>query len=286
VSLQAAHSIDYLLGDAESLRGRAARVLGAWSPADPGYHAVLAMLAFGLGECGEHEAAQACGHRALELNPGDFRAFHAVAHSLEMRGLALEGIRWMDGSRSPWAGTLATHLWWHLALYHLQRGDLVAALALYDTRVARVPAPQLSELTDASALLWRLQLRGADLGARWIRLAAHWAPRAEDAYCAFNDLHAMMAFAASGRRDLSGRLLQALRSRLARGGTNHGMTRFVGIPACRALLAFAEGDDALAARLLAALPAVAHRIGGSHAQRDVLALTLAAAQSRMLRRAA
>jgi hypothetical protein len=58
------------------------------------------------------------------------------------------------------------------------------------------------------------------------------------------------------------------------------MTRLVGLPACRALAAFGRGDFAVAARLLRALPPVAHRIGGSHAQRDVLQLTRGAAAAR------
>ena len=60
----------------------------------------------------------------------------------------------------------------------------------------------------------------------------------------------------------------------------------VGLPANRALAAFGHGDFATAARLLRALPPVAHRIGGSHAQRDVLHLTRAAASARSLRHAA
>jgi hypothetical protein len=55
------------------------------------------------------------------------------------------------------------------------------------------------------------------------------------------------------------------------------MTRLVGYPACRALAAFARGEHRAAEALLRSLPPVAHRIGGSHAQRDVLQLTRAAA---------
>ena len=58
------------------------------------------------------------------------------------------------------------------------------------------------------------------------------------------------------------------------------MTRLVGYPACRALAAFGRGEHAAAEALLRGLPPVAHRIGGSHAQRDVLQLTRAVAASR------
>ena len=90
----------------------------------------------------------------------------------------------------------------------------------------------------------------------------------------------MMAFAGARRWDLAARLLRALDRRLAgrEHGANYDMTRLVGLPACRALLAYARGEHAEAHALLRALPPVAHRLGGSHAQRDVLQLTRAAAE--------
>ena len=62
--------------------------------------------------------------------------------------------------------------------------------------------------------------------------------------------------------------------------TNNDMTRLVGLPASRAILAFGRKDYVAAETLLRALPPVAHRIGGSHAQRDILQLTRAAAAQR------
>ncbi|HKU47291.1 MAG TPA: tetratricopeptide repeat protein, partial [Burkholderiales bacterium] len=107
---------------------------------------------------------------------------------------------------------------------------------------------------------------------------------AEDAHCAFNDVHAMMAFAAAGQWLATRRLLAAQECILERPrGANYEMTRSVGYPACRAIAAFGRGDYRNAELLLRALPPVAHRIGGSHAQRDVLTLTRAAAASRRLR---
>jgi hypothetical protein len=47
---------------------------------------------------------------------------------------------------------------------------------------------------DASSLLWRLELRGADVGDRWQALADDWTALADDGFYAFNDVHALMAF--------------------------------------------------------------------------------------------
>jgi hypothetical protein len=121
-------------------------------------------------------------------------------------------------------------------------------------------------------------LSGYPVTERFQTLAERWAPYAEDAHCAFNDTHAMMAFSGAGRWDLAGKLLAAQQRRLgSRGGANYDMTRLVGMPACRAIAAFAGGDMDAAEALLRSLPPVAHRIGGSHAQRDVFQLTRAAA---------
>lgn len=222
VALAVSHTIDHYLGDTHDLHARVAAVMPAWSAADPGYHGVLAMLAFGLEEAGEYGRAEDAAFAALALEPRDIRAHHARAHILEMQGRAAEGLRWMGERSAYWAGAGATstHAWWHLALYHLELGAAGHALELYDRRIATAAAPSITELIDASALLWRLELCGMEPGPRWRALAERWAPHAEDAFCAFNDLHAMFAFAGAGRRDLMRRLLRAQRKRLAQGGTN------------------------------------------------------------------
>ena len=282
LALAMAHTFDYYLGNTSALHARVEAALHAWSPADPGHAGLLAMLAFGLEEAGEYARAEDMAYAALALEPRSIRAHHARAHVLEMQGRAAEGIRWMGERSAFWTGQGAssTHVWWHLALHHLQLGNARHALELYDRRIAHA-APSLNELIDASALLWRLELHGGDAGARWRVLAEHWAPHAEDAFCAFNDLHAMMAFVGAGRRDLARRLMQAQQRRLTLGGTNAGMLWTVGLPASRSLEAYGAEDYDLAARLLRPLPEVSHRLGGSRAQHGLLGMTLRAAESKI-----
>lgn len=283
LALAVSHTVNYYLGDTRDLYARVSAVLPAWSLADPGYHGVLAMLAFALEEHGDYDRAEAAAFGALALEPRSLRAHHARCHVLEMQGRADEGLRWMEQRAAHWdgAGASATHVWWHLALYHLELGRTRRALEIYDRRLGAAAAPSISELIDASALLWRLELRGVGPGARWRHLAERWAPHAEDGSCAFNDVHAMLAFVGSGRRDLAARLADTQRRGLAGGGTYEAMLRDVGSPACRALAAFGEDDYALAAALLRGLPERSHRIGGSHAQRGLIGLTLRAAEARL-----
>jgi tetratricopeptide (TPR) repeat protein len=284
VALQVVHSVDYVRGEVPALRDRIEAVLPAWSRTTPGYHAVLAMLAFGLEEGGDYGGAHDAALRALELEPRNVRAHHTVAHVLEMQGLAEDGARWMNAREAFWAveSPMATHQWWHYGLFRLGADDLPGALDIYDRRIAAEPRAT-SDLIDASALAWRLRLRGMEMGSRWPTLAERWAPHAGDAYCAFTDMHAMMAFAGAERWDLARVLLAAQAERVLKRGTNSDMTRLVGLPACRALLEFGRGNYSLAEELLAQLPPIAYRVGGSQAQRDVLELTRAAARERPAR---
>ncbi|MDB5950198.1 MAG: Peptidylprolyl isomerase [Massilia sp.] len=287
LALQVAHAFDYITGNVVRLRQRVAAVLPSWSRGLPGYHAVLAMHAFGLVESGEYDLAEETAGAALELSAApsesDARAHHVMAHVFEMTKRPAEGVRWMNGHRGGWGvdTVVATHCWWHLGLFHLTLRDLDGALAIYDGRIRAAGA--IADLIDASALLWRVQLLGGAAGARWSELAAAWAPHVDDGFCSFNDLHAMLAFVGARDWDSASRLERELATRQSL-PTRHGeTTRQIGLPACRALIAFGQGNDTLALALLAGLPALAHHFGGSHAQRDVLHMTMLAAIERLRR---
>lgn len=99
LALQAGQQIDFFCGDTRMLRDRLLAVMPAWSDAVPGWHAVLGMLAFGLEENGDYARAERLGRLAVELEPRDGWAQHAVAHVLEMQGRRDEGIHWMEGNR-------------------------------------------------------------------------------------------------------------------------------------------------------------------------------------------
>jgi tetratricopeptide (TPR) repeat protein len=276
LALQVAHALDYVTGDVARIGGRLPRVLPAWSGELPGYHAVLAMHAFGLEECGQYERAGEVAHQALALDPFDARAHHVLAHVFERTERAEAGLDWMYRHVPYWAveTVVATHCWWHVALFHLAEGDVDRALSLYDRRVRSGGSRAISDLIDATSLLWRIDLQGGDTGNRWSELASAWAPHIGDGFCSFSDLHAMMAFVGGHRWKLA----RHLERTLARGQsqrTRHGdTTRQIGLPVGRALIAFGRGDYGTAIELLSSLPALVQRIGGSHAQRDVLHLTL------------
>jgi hypothetical protein len=195
---------------------------------------------------------------------------------MEMEGRLGDGIRWMTNRVDDWApdNMLAVHNWWHLALYHLDYGQADKTLEIYDQHIRPRPGGPAIELVDATSMLWRLYLRGVETGDRWRAVADAWEPMVEDGYYAFNDMHAMMAFVGDDRDHAARRLLQVLNRRASGTGSNAAMTREVGLPVCSAIRAFADGFHDLAIDLLLSARPIAHRFGGSNAQRDIITLTL------------
>jgi tetratricopeptide (TPR) repeat protein len=285
LALQVAHAFDYMTGDIDRIRERVEAVLPFWTREMPGYHAVLAMYAFGLEECGDYGRADEFARAALELCPLDARAHHVMAHVFEMTARPEEGMQWMGQHAACWsAGTaVARHCWWHVALFALAAERYDLALTLYDRRIRPDRSTEVADLIDGSALLWRIQIHGGEPGQRWAMLAAAWDAHIDDGFCSFNDMHAMLAFAGARDGGRARRLESVLLERQS-APTRHGATtRQLGLAACQGLCAFGDGDYARAVVLLAGLPMVAHRLGGSQAQRDVLFLTLQHAVQRLRR---
>jgi hypothetical protein len=202
---------------------------------------------------------------------------------MEMQDRRAEGIVWMRNREPHWSqqSAMAVHNSWHLALYHLGLDQIDEVLALFDRPIHGARSPLALDLVDASALLWRLQLRGVDVGERWQSVANGWLPLARDGgHYAFNDAHAMMAFVGAQRDADAEALLAAQRAALDAAGDNAMFTREVGQPLCEALWAFGRADHARCVERLRPLLGQAHRFGGSHAQRDVIDLTLIEAARR------
>lgn len=282
LALQVAHVGDFFLGSSSMLRDRLAQVLPTWDTSTPGYGYLLGMYAFGLEETALYSRAEDIGRRALDINRRDAWAVHAVTHVMEMQGRLRDGIDWLAARESDWSvnNGFAFHNWWHLALFHLEAGNYQRVLELYDQRVRPAPSAAPLEMVDATALLWRLELRSANVGDRWQKLASSWEPLAEHSYYAFNDAHATMAFVAAGRTELAQRTVAALERKAAGSDTNAMMTRDVGLPLARGVAAFAAGRYSDAIALLQPIRTIANRFGGSHAQRDLIHLTLVEAALR------
>ncbi len=275
VAIQAAHIIDFYLGDSILLRDHVAHALPYWNAELPGYGFLLGMHAFGLEETANYQRAEDVGRHALSLNPRDPWAVHAVQHVFEMQGRVHDGVEWLNATSPNWADSaLAFHNWWHLALHQLEFGDIPAALDTYDRLVHPKSTALALELVDASQLLARIQLRGGSVGTRWAELADCWSQTAEGGFYVFNDLHALLAYAFAGREQDTNRMLSALERNASSVGTNAENVRAVGLPVALAIVAMAANRPADALERLLPVRSRSYRIGGSHAQRDLVQLTV------------
>jgi len=239
------------------------------------------MHAFGLEETNLYPQAETVGMRALDAEPRDVWALHAVVHVHEMQGRAEAGLRFMDERRGDWStgNFFVVHNAWHEALFRLELGDVDGALNIYETTLHHDGSAKVAlEMLDATALLWRMHLDDLDTGDRWAVLADAWADKADDGpWYVFNDMHATMAFAAAGRLDDACAVVRRLKAYVASSQpsvSNVAMTAEVGLPVCEALVAFAEAryDDTV--ELLLPISRIVQRFGGSNAQRDAIARTL------------
>ncbi len=280
-ALQWAHLFDFYRGDARNLRQRVARVLPEWDRGDALFPYLLGMHAFGLEECNLYDQAEAAGREATSGSAKVPWGTHAVAHVMDMQGRHAEGRRWLNEHEPVWGGGngFAGHHWWHLALFHLEAMDLPGALGLHDAHQGSAHAVLTLQRLDGAALLWRLQLLGADVTARWADLAQGWDLSTRDTgHSAFNDVHALLTLLGQGERTYAETLFAAAQRRAERGlDSNAAMAREVGLPLMRGLLAFHRGEFGEAVRQIAPVREQAHRFGGSHAQRDLIDQTLLAA---------
>ena len=295
LALQWGHLLDFHRGDALSLRDRVAAALPAWREADPLQPYVLGLHAFGLEESGCHAEAEAVGRRALAGAARVPWAIHAVAHVMEMQGRHPEGRQWMAQWRPDWGGAdiaqrngFAGHLGWHEALFALESLDHRAALATFDDYLRAESTEITLQRLDAASLLWRLQLLGVDTGDRWQRLLAAWPLDAGSAgHSVFNDTHAMLALLGAGESTRAAEWVAlAVDQAERRPGWNREVSRAVGAPLMHGLLAFGAGRFDAAFDAMAPLRAGLARIGGSHAQRDVVDQTLLAAATHGAHRSA
>jgi tetratricopeptide (TPR) repeat protein len=262
LALKLSNYLYFYMGDAKNVRDGPARALKHWDGGMPGYGHLLALHAFGLEESGDYAAAERDGRRATELNPADPWAVHAVAHVMEMQDRAGEGAQWIETLAPHWdtANFFRYHLWWHLALMHWGDGRPEKALALYDSHVWAEGSSENLSLCNDISMLARLELAGLDVGKRWDAAAEVVRAQSGGSVLAFVDAHYALALGE----------VPSLENK----GTTARVHGAAGRAACEAAVAWRRKDHARVVAQLAPVRSDLHRLGGSHAQRDLFTLIL------------
>lgn len=254
-------------GDAVGMRRMMARTCG--SADDLAYW--HGMHAFALEQNHELEAALAAAHRAMALKRKEPWAHHAIAHVLLTRQLNGQGKAFMQGVSDTWTGLnsfMVSHNWWHLALFHIELGELDRALAIHDTHVWAHEKAYSQDQINAISLLSRLELAGADVGDRWLALAPYLASRTADHVLPFLDVQYLYGLARAGRPEADVLLDNIEHHARRQSGHQRAVWLDIALPTAMGLLAHARGDWATAAQALDSAWPRMQGIGGSHAQRD------------------
>jgi hypothetical protein len=264
-----AHALRFMAGDTAALSLAVDRAIAASVPSAPGFGFLLGCRAFAMEEQGAFTAAERLGRHALDIEPEDAWAIHAVGHVHEMKGRAQDGLNWIATQRPVWSrcNNFAQHMSWHAALFHLERGDGDAALGLYDSEVWPRASDDFRDVSNAVGLLHRLESFGVDVGTRWHALAEIAARQRGDVTLTFAGLHHLLALLATRRMNDAMDLLEAFERPALPGNDQERVLRQVGRGLARVLVEAAQGGPRHhdLAGLLAHLPG----IGGSFAQRDL-----------------
>ncbi len=270
VAAKWAQYLAFNMGDARTMLEVAKAILpahqetaGAWS-----------MLAFAHEQNNAIGVAEEAAYRALELNPRDPWAHHAIAHVMETRGRVDEGVAFMTKHAPGWADRsifVREHNYWHLVLFHLEREETGRALDIFDKHLWGEWREFAQEQIGAISALWRLEMRGADVGRRWDPVVAKVAERWHEHILPFNDLHFVYALARGGRAREAQEFLVSMMRHGAKDVS--GVWESVAIPCATGLVAYAGKRYADAAEAIGPVLPRLHLVGGSHAQRDVFVQT-------------
>ncbi|XP_072340727.1 tetratricopeptide repeat protein 38 isoform X2 [Scyliorhinus torazame] len=280
LALKMSQDTYYYLGYSQQLRDSIARVLPHWTPQIPLYGYLKGMYSFGLVETNFYDLAEKAAKEGLALNPSDAWSVHTLAHVYEMNANVDNGLKFLKEMENNWKGSdmLSCHIYWHWALYHIEKGDYEAALTLYDDQISRscFKSGAMLDIVDACSMLYRLQMEGINLNNRWKKLAEVTRSHAKDHILVYNDVHILMSLLGAKETDIANQLITSLQEVSQTPGENHQhqLARDLGLPICQAITEFANGNYSRTVDLLNPIRYQVQNIGGSNAQRDIFDLLL------------
>jgi tetratricopeptide (TPR) repeat protein len=272
IALKFQHFALFWRGESQRMRDAAARALPNWQDDTAGFSHVMGMHAFGLEETGDYIQALKIGRQAVEIRPDDLWSVHAVAHVYEMQNDIKAGIQWLNQPISSWqdCNPFKQHLWWHTAMFALDKGDYARTLDLYDAAVWPEESAFYLDVQNAASLLARLESYGADVGDRWQTLSVVCHERQGEHILMFTEPHYTMAFGATGQ-DAEIKTQKISLAKHAKAGvpSNRAVVEAITLPICNALQSYYKGEFADVVDQLLPMRYDYQPIGGSHAQRDV-----------------
>lgn len=197
-----------------------------------------------------------------------------------MEGRFDEGISHLSSTLSNWetCNLLATHNYWHWALYHIEKGELEAAADIYENQILKrcIESGAMLDVVDCLSLPYRLHLDdpiSAEnlIGKHWSNVVKLVEPHLNDHILSFNDAHFMMALCGASKFSEAEELLENSSKADYISGSE------VNRQLLKSILAYSREQYELCVDTLYPIRYDLVVIGGSDAQRDVFNQLLIAA---------
>ncbi|XP_047452208.1 tetratricopeptide repeat protein 38 [Mugil cephalus] len=275
LALKFSHDAYFYMGAQTQMRDSVARVLPYWKPHMPLSGYLKGIYSFGLLETRFYDQAEKVAMEGLALTPDDAWSVHSVAHVYEMKAEVEKGLKFMEAREKDWqvSDVLASHNYWHWALYFIEKEQYEAALQIYDSQVLRrcKASGSMLDTVDACSMLCRLEMEGVCVKDRWRELLQVTQPHTDDHVTLFNDLHFLMVSLGAKESGTSRRLLEGLQELAKEPGDNQQLqlAGTIGVPMCQAMMEYDQGNYNRAVEILYPLRYRVVDIGGSDAQRDL-----------------
>ncbi len=246
----------------------AASVASRWEPDIPGHPLFLSAYSFAMEEVGHYAEAERAAKQALESQPQDLWAIHALAHVLEMQVRRKEGIALLEHSAAFLNdyNLFRGHLWWHLAMFKYAEGAFDEILELLDREIYPGTSSFYLDIQNAASMLIRLEVQGVSVGTdRWERLAQASLQTATQNTIWFTTLHHVLALQRSGRDSAVKEALAYAEAQADSGSEQALLAAWIS----EAAVAYSRGESMLALDSLLALRQDFALLGASHVQQDI-----------------
>jgi hypothetical protein len=232
----------------------------------------LSNYGWSLTENGDVAGGRAITERAFDARRANAYAAHALLHAMFEDGSVADAdlliTQWIGGYDR--AGILYGHIAWHQALGALELGDAAKALSIYSEilQPSINVAPPLNAMSDCASLLWRLSAYGHAVPQKlWADADAYARRYFPKLSLPFVEMHMALLAAATRNQAALEERLRSIERRLNDGKLAAGPV----VPQiCRAMNAFAGEDFRSCVTLLEPVLDEVVRIGGSHAQREII----------------
>lgn len=268
------HMLDFCCGNTTDLLSLLQRLDTEISDSHPLYGYYLAIKSFVVCESGQYRESLEIGLKSCSLIENNIYGIHAVSHAYHEMGEHEKIIEFLNMKMPFWLNNpgMQMHVYWHMALAELSLLSLDNARAAFHAFYSMKTSPDTEQDLDAVGFLWRYKLyfpENEQYDELWNQLAENWTGCIGASTSYFHDAHAALAFAAVNKPFLIKKMI----ARSDGTGIPEG-AHIVGIEILQSIYHYSIGQYHECATLLNRTKNYWSKIGGSHAQRDLLCLTL------------